>query len=110
MDGRTGDRPVRTKYAAVARLGLQERLALRAFVKILTRIRRHDLLLRVPAARAGQHGFNDDRAHGFAMTFDGKPNGPTIAANTPAHNCLVAVCMGRGLHDVLGYGVNVVVI
>ena len=43
------------------------------FVKVLTRIGRHDLLLCVPAAWAGQHGFKDDCAHGFEMTFEGKP-------------------------------------
>ena len=31
---------------------------------------------------------------------------PTIAATTPAHNCLVAVCMGCSLHHVLRYGVK----
>ena len=44
-----------------------------AFVKILTRIRRHDLLLRVAAVWARQDGLQDNRAHGFEMTFEGKP-------------------------------------
>jgi hypothetical protein len=73
LDRGTGDRSIRTKHAAVARFWLQQRFALGAFVEILTRIRRHDLLLCVPAARTGQHGFKDDGAHGFETTFEGKP-------------------------------------
>jgi hypothetical protein len=73
LDRGTGDRSIRTKHAAVARFWRQQRFALGAFVEILTRIRRHDLLLCVPTARTGQHGFKDDGAHGFETTFEGKP-------------------------------------
>ena len=73
LNGGTSDRSIRTKHAAIPGLWLQQRFALRAFVKILTSVRGHDLLLRVPAAWTGQHGFKDDRAHGFEMTFEGKP-------------------------------------
>ena len=88
LNGWTGDRPVRTKYAAVARLGLEQRFTLGALVKILTRIRRHDLRPCVAAAWAGEHGFEDDSAHGLG------------AANTLAHSCLVAVRTGPSLHHV----------
>jgi hypothetical protein len=73
LKGRTGDRSVRTKHAAIAGLRFKQRFAAGAFVKILTRIRRHDLLLRVAAVWARQDGFQDNRAHGFEMTFEGKP-------------------------------------
>jgi hypothetical protein len=46
---------------------------MRALVEVLTRVRRHDLLLCMAAARTGQHGFEDDGAHGFETTFEGKP-------------------------------------
>src|SRR5580700_6739494 len=73
LDRRTGDRSIGTKHATIAGLRLEQRLALGAFVEILTRIRRHDLLPCVPAAGAGQHRLPDDGAHGFEMTFEGKP-------------------------------------
>jgi hypothetical protein len=69
----TGYRSIRTKHAAVACFWPEYRFAMGAFVKILTRIRRHDLQSCVPAARTGQHGFKDDDAHGFEVTLEGKP-------------------------------------
>src|ERR1700732_4461460 len=73
LNGRAGYRSVRTKHAAIAGLRLKQRFAVAAFIKILTRIRGHDLLLCMAAAWAGQDGLPDDGAHGFVMSFEGKP-------------------------------------
>ena len=53
LNGRTGYRSVRTKHAAIADLRLKQCFAVGAFVKILTSIRGHDLLLLMAAAWAG---------------------------------------------------------
>jgi len=90
LNGWAGYRSIRTKHAAIAGLRLKQRLAVAAFIKILTRIRGHDLLLRMAAAWAGEDGLQDDRAHGFVKV----------------HNCLVAFCMICSLHHVRGYGVK----
>jgi hypothetical protein len=63
LDRRTGQRSVRTKYAAIAGLRFQQGFAMGAFVKVLTRIRRHDFLLRMATAWAGQDRLQDDLAH-----------------------------------------------
>jgi hypothetical protein len=73
LNWRTGDRSVGTEHTTIARLWLQQNLTARAFVKILTGIHGHGLLLRVAAVRASQNRFQDNRAHGLAMTFEGKP-------------------------------------
>jgi hypothetical protein len=71
-------RTVRAEDAAVARLGFKQCLTACALVKILARVRRHDFLARVPAIRAGEHGFQDNGAHGFAMSFEGNPASAVI--------------------------------
>ena len=73
LNRRTGDRSVGTKHATIAGFRLQQCFALRAFVEILARVGWHDLLLCVPANRAGQYGLEEDGAHGFEMTYEGKP-------------------------------------
>ena len=83
LDRWTGHRAIGAKNAAIAGLWLKQRFTARALVKILARVCRHDLLTLLPATRASEHGLQDNGAHGFA-----------IAAKAPAHNCLVAVCMG----------------
>jgi hypothetical protein len=44
-----------------------------ALVEILACIRGHRLLPFMAAAWAAQHGLQNDRAHGLAMSFEGKP-------------------------------------
>jgi hypothetical protein len=73
LNRRAGYRSVRTEHAAVAGFRLEQRFAVGAFVKILTSIRGHDLLLRMAAAWTGQDRLQDNRTHGFAMSFEGKP-------------------------------------
>jgi len=60
---RTFYRTVRTKDTAVARLGAQQRLAVRAFVEKLARVGRHRLALRETANRAHEHRFKTNFAH-----------------------------------------------
>jgi hypothetical protein len=69
----TGHRSVGTKHAAVARLGLKQYFATRALIIKLARVRRHHLFALLPAAGAGEHGLQNDRAHGFTISFDGNP-------------------------------------
>ena len=72
------DGAVRAEHATVARFWFYERFALGTLVEILARVHRHDFLPRVAAVRASQYRFKDDRAHGFDMTFEGKP-APVVA-------------------------------
>ncbi len=44
-----------------------------ALVEMLARIRGHHLLPFMAAAWAGQHGLQNNRAHGLATSFEGKP-------------------------------------
>jgi hypothetical protein len=53
LNGWTGDRFVRTKHAAIARLWFHQHFALAALVTVLTGIGGHELLLRVTAVWAG---------------------------------------------------------
>jgi hypothetical protein len=69
LDRWAGHRSVRAEYAAVARLGFKQCLTACALVKILARVRRHDFLPLLPAIRAGEHGFQDNGAHGVAIRF-----------------------------------------
>ena len=57
-------RPVRAEYAAVAWPRSQDRVAARALVEELARIRRHSLKLNVPALGTGQCGLKNKVAHG----------------------------------------------
>ncbi len=60
---RTFYRTVRTKHTAVASLGAQQRLAMRAFVEKLACVGRHRFSLREAANRAHKHGFKKNFAH-----------------------------------------------
>ena len=73
LNGRAGYRSVGTKHAAIARLRLEQRFAMGALVEILACIRGHRLLPFMAAAWAAQHGLQNNRAHGLAMSFEGKP-------------------------------------
>ena len=57
---RTFYRTVRTKDTAVARLGAQQRLAVRAFIEKMARVGRHWLSLREAANRAHKHRFQEE--------------------------------------------------
>jgi hypothetical protein len=57
LDRWAGHRAIGAKNAAIAGLWLKQRFTARALVKILASVRRHDLLPRLSAARAGKHGF-----------------------------------------------------
>jgi hypothetical protein len=60
---RTFYRTVRTKDTAIAGLGAQQRLAVRAFVEKLACVGRHWLSLREAANRAHKHRFKKNFAH-----------------------------------------------
>jgi hypothetical protein len=61
---RAFDRTVRTKDAAIAGLGTEQRFAVRAFVKKLASIGGHRFLLREAANRAYEHRFEKNFTHG----------------------------------------------
>jgi hypothetical protein len=61
LDGRAGDRPKRTKHAAVPSLGAEQRLAVAALVEELTSVGTHGFLPGKAAMRARQHRFEHDR-------------------------------------------------
>ena len=73
LDGRASHRAVRAKYAAITCLRFKQSAAVRALVKVLARIRRHDFFALLPAARAGEYRLEDYAAHGFGMSFEGNP-------------------------------------
>jgi hypothetical protein len=60
LNRRAGDGAERTEYAAVARFGLQQRLAMRAFVEKLAGIGRHLLFFGKTAYRTGDRTISDD--------------------------------------------------
>lgn len=60
LNWRAGDGTVRTEYAAVARFGLQQRLAMRALIEKLAGIGRHLLLFGKTAYRTGDRTLSDD--------------------------------------------------
>lgn len=67
LDRWTRHGSIRTEHATVTGLGAKQRLAPPAFIKELTRIHRHDLLLLVVAMRTGDDGFKDNRqVHGHS--------------------------------------------
>jgi hypothetical protein len=72
LHGRASHRAVRAKNAAVPRLRFKQCFTARALVKILARVCRHDFFALLPTIRASEHGLQDNGAHGFAMSFDGK--------------------------------------
>src|SRR5438445_13291568 len=69
---RTFYRTVRTKDTAVARLGAQERLAVRTFIEKLARVGRHRFSLREAANRAHKHGFKKNFAHTDSVVDSGR--------------------------------------
>src|SRR5216684_6954644 len=73
LNGWAGYGSVGAEHAAIACLRLEQRFAMGALIEILACVRRHDLLPCMAAARAGQHGPQDNGAHGLAMSVEGKP-------------------------------------
>src|SRR6266403_3501315 len=96
LDGRASHRAVRAKNATVAGLRLKQRFAARTLVKILARISRHDFFSLLSAIRAGEHRFQDNGTHGFAISFDGKP-------------ASVVACVNRAVFALSGSKVTVAV-
>lgn len=63
LDWRAPDRPERTEYTAIPSVGVQQRLASRALVIELTRVRRHEFQFLEAALRASDDGLKSERAH-----------------------------------------------
>ena len=74
-------RTIRTKDAAIAWFGAQQRLAARAFVEVLAGVSRHRFALGEAANRAYQRGFQKKLAHTSGPT---QQTEAPIAASIPA--------------------------
>ena len=63
LQRRAWHRTVGTKYATIARSRPQEHFAVLTLVKVLAGVDRHRLALNMPAKRARQNRFQNDRSH-----------------------------------------------
>lgn len=74
LHGRTGERPVRAKDTAIARLWTEDPFATCTLIEELTRVRRHDVLFGQATLGAGNDRFPRDVARSSAplCTADGK--------------------------------------
>src|SRR5579859_3542430 len=72
---RAGDGAVGAVHAAIARLGLVQRMAGAALVQVLAGIRRHAFHLPVPTGGTGESGFEDQRRFRHARILPGSMDG-----------------------------------